>query len=39
MGVSNNTEWLFFHLWKKNPETLLPCPNIYIAETILFRWA
>jgi len=39
MRVSNNTEWLFFHLWKKNPETLLPCPNIYIAETILFRWA
>jgi len=39
MRVSNNTEWLFFHLWKKNPETMLPCLNLYLAETIIFRWA
>ena len=39
MRVANNTEWLFFHLWKKDPETAFSCPGLYIAETILFRWA
>ena len=38
MRISNNTEWLFFHLWKKDPTTHLSCPNIYIPETILYRW-
>jgi len=38
MRVSNNTDWLFFHLWKKDPTTHLSCPNIYIPETILYRW-
>lgn len=39
MKIASNTEWLFFHLWKKNPYTLTPCENIYIADTILYRWA
>lgn len=39
MKLLNSTEWLFFHLWKKNPETGKPCPSIRIPETIFFRWA
>ena len=39
MKLSNSTEWLFFHLWKKNPENGQSCPSIRIPETIFFRWA
>jgi hypothetical protein len=28
MRLSSNTEWLFFHLWKKNPETNTSCPGV-----------
>ena len=39
MKLLNSTEWLFFHLWKKNPETGLSCPGVNIPNTIFFRWA
>ena len=39
MKLLNSTEWLFFHLSKKNTETGKPCPSIRIPETIFFRWA
>lgn len=39
MKVSSNTEWLFFHLWKKNPYTLQPCEKVLIPDTIFYRWA
>lgn len=39
MRVANNTEWLFYHLWKKNPDTNQCCPGLNIAETVMFRWA
>jgi len=35
MKLSTSTEWLFFHLWKKNPETGYSCPGVFIADTIV----
>lgn len=35
----NATEWLLFHLWKKNPKTGNCCKGIKIPRTILYRWA
>ena len=37
MKVSACTEWLFFHLWKNNPETNRPCPGIIIPDTLIYR--
>ena len=39
MNSSKAIEWLFFHLWKKNPMTLKHCPGINIPDTILYRWS
>lgn len=39
MKLYNSTEWLFFHLWKKNPDTQESCPQIRIPETVFYRWA
>ena len=39
MELSNRTEWLFFHLWRKNPKTKEPCQGVLIPDTIFFRWA
>ena len=39
MKVSSNTEWLFFHLWKKNPYSLKPCEGVMIPDTLFYRWA
>jgi hypothetical protein len=39
MKLSISTEWLFFHLWKRNPETGKSCPGIIIPDTIIYRWA
>ena len=39
MKMLNATEWLFFHLWKKNPKTDNCCPGIKIPKTIIYRWA
>lgn len=38
MKLSTSTEWLFFHLWKKNPETGNSCPGVFIADTIIYRF-
>ncbi|KRX00119.1 hypothetical protein PPERSA_07226 [Pseudocohnilembus persalinus] len=39
MKLSSSTEWLFFHLWKKNPEkNNSSCPGIFIPDTIIYRW-
>lgn len=32
-----STEWLFFHLWKKSPDTGKSCPGIFIIDTIIYR--
>lgn len=37
MKLSTSTEWLFFHLWKKNPETGYSCPGVFIADTIVIK--
>jgi hypothetical protein len=37
MKLSTCTEWLFFHLWKRNPETKQSCPGVIIPETIIYR--
>ncbi|CAD8093899.1 unnamed protein product [Paramecium primaurelia] len=39
MKLSLSTEWLFFHLWKKNPDTNSSCPGVFVADTIIYRWA
>ncbi|KAM3128080.1 hypothetical protein pb186bvf_019843 [Paramecium bursaria] len=39
MKLSLSTEWLFFHLWKKNPDTNQSCPGVFVADTIIYRWA
>lgn len=39
MKQNNATEWLFFHQWKKNPDTSASCPGILIPDTLLYRWA
>lgn len=39
MRLTSNTEWLFFHLWKKNPENNQSCPGVFIADSIIYRWA
>lgn len=33
------TEWLFFHIWKKNPKTGHSCDGIFVADTVIYRWA
>lgn len=38
MQLYNATEWLFFHLWKNNPKDQLPCPNIRLPYTVIYRW-
>ena len=32
------TEWLLFHLWKKNDLTKQSCPFVLIPDTIIYRW-
>ncbi|EGR31604.1 mitochondrial processing peptidase beta, putative [Ichthyophthirius multifiliis] len=39
MKLSTSTEWLYFHLWKKNPETQSSCPGVFIPDTVIYRWA
>ena len=39
MKITGNTEWLFFHLWKKNPYNFNPCEGLKVADTIFYRWA
>ncbi|KAM3144461.1 hypothetical protein pb186bvf_003330 [Paramecium bursaria] len=39
MKLSTCTEWLFFHLWKKNPQTGLSCQGVFVADTVIYRWA
>lgn len=39
MKITNYTEWLFFHLWKKNPNTGKCCPSVLLPDTVLYRWA
>ena len=38
MKLSISTEWLYFHLWKRNPETGSSCPGVIIPDTIIFRY-
>lgn len=35
MRLTSNTEWLFFHLWKKNPENNKSCPGVIFKYIIL----
>ena len=37
MKLSLSTEWLFFHLWKKNPDTNTSCPGVFLADTLIYR--
>ena len=37
MKLFTSTEWLFFHLWKKNPETGISCPGVFLADTVIYR--
>ena len=30
MRLTSNTEWLFFHLWKKNTENNKSCPGVIL---------
>jgi hypothetical protein len=39
MKLSTCTEWLFFHLWKKNPDTGQSCYGVLLADTLIYRWA
>ena len=39
MQIVCPTEWLFFHLWKRNPITDTSCPMILIPDTIIYRWS
>jgi len=39
MKITGYTEWLFFHLWKRNSETNSTCPGILIIDTIIYRWS
>jgi hypothetical protein len=39
VNVTARTEWLFYHLWKKSPETGRSCESILIPSTVFFRWA
>lgn len=38
MRLSACTEWLFFHLWKSNPENGKSCEGVIIPETVIFRF-
>ncbi len=38
MKLSICTEWLFFHLWKKNPETGKSCAGLVVPDTIIYRY-
>lgn len=39
MKLSTSTEWLYFHLWKKNPDTNTSCPGVFLVDTVIYRWA
>ena len=39
MKITNYTEWLFYHIWKKNSTTETSCPCVIIPDTVIFRWA
>ncbi|CAK58493.1 unnamed protein product (macronuclear) [Paramecium tetraurelia] len=39
MKLGTCTEWLFFHIWKKNPKTGHSCDGIFVADSIIYRWA
>lgn len=39
MKLSTSTEWLFFHLWKKNPDMEISCPGVFVVDTVIYRWA
>ena len=39
MKTANYTEWLFYHIWRKNEQTRKSCPHVLIPDTVLFRWA
>ncbi|EGR30206.1 hypothetical protein IMG5_137950 [Ichthyophthirius multifiliis] len=39
MKLSTSTEWLYFHLWKKNSQTGASCPGVFLVDTIIYRWA
>ena len=38
MKLTQSTEWLFFHLWKKQADGSC-CPGVLILDTVIFRWA
>ena len=38
-STAGHTEWLLFHLWKRNDKTGRSCPNILIPDTIIYRWS
>ncbi|CAD8141628.1 unnamed protein product [Paramecium pentaurelia] len=39
MKLGTCTEWLFFHIWKKNPKTGHSCDGIFVADSVIYRWA
>ena len=39
VNVTARTEWLFYHLWKKSPDTGKSCESLLIPSTVFFRWA
>lgn len=39
LKTATTTEWLFYHLWKKDEETGKPCMNVLIPDTIIYRWS
>lgn len=39
MKIASHTELLFFHLWKKDPKTLVSCEGVRVADTLIYRWA
>ncbi|CAD8047600.1 unnamed protein product [Paramecium sonneborni] len=39
MKLGTCTEWLFFHLWKKNPNSGHSCNGVFLADTVIYRWA
>lgn len=38
MRISSLTEWMYFHIWKRDPETNTSCPGILIPSTVFYRW-
>lgn len=39
VNVTARTEWLFYHLWKKSPNTGKSCESVLMPSTVFFRWA